>query len=141
MPYFRRAEDNSRGASAYHGAGGPLAVSDPRYKSGLRGVRRGGHGEGAKANDDFNGAAQDGVGFYQLTQRYGQRWSAADAYLHPAMSRPNLTVQTDALVTGGDHRGRPGDRGALPAPRRAADRPGPTARSSCPAARSAARSC
>jgi choline dehydrogenase len=51
------------------------------------------------ANDDFNGPRQDGVGWYQLTQRNGRRCSAATAYLHPAMSRPNLTVLTDALVT------------------------------------------
>ena len=51
------------------------------------------------ANDDFNGAQQDGAGFYQVTQRGGRRWSAADAYLHPAADRPNLTVLTDTLVT------------------------------------------
>jgi choline dehydrogenase len=100
MPYFRRAEDNSRGASAYHGAGGPLAVGDPRYKSAaceafIAAARE----QGATANGDFNGPRQDGVGWYQVTQRKGRRCSAATAYLHPAMSRPNLTVHTDALVT------------------------------------------
>ena len=55
---------------------------------------------GLPANEDFNGAVQDGTGFYQVTQRDGRRWSAADAYLHPAAARPNLTVHTDALVTG-----------------------------------------
>jgi choline dehydrogenase len=100
MPYFRRAEDNSRGASPYHGAGGPLAVSDPRYKSkACEAFIAAGVEQGAKANDDFNGPRQDGVGWYQLTQKNGQRCSAATAYLHPAMSRPNLTVHTDALVT------------------------------------------
>ncbi len=53
----------------------------------------------APANTDFNGAHQDGVGFYQVTQSDGRRWSAADAYLHPAQERANLTVQTDALAT------------------------------------------
>src|ERR1700752_284235 len=100
MPYFRRAEDNSRGASAYHGTGGPLTVSDLRYKSpaceAFIGAAR---EQGARANTDFNGARQDGVGWYQVTQRKGRRCSAAGAYLHPAMSRPNLTVLTDALVT------------------------------------------
>jgi choline dehydrogenase len=100
MPYFRRAEDNSRGASAYHGTGGPLAVSDLRYKSpaceAFIGAAR---EQGATANSDFNGPRQDGVGWYQVTQRKGRRCSAAVAYLHPAMSRPNLTVHTDALVT------------------------------------------
>jgi choline dehydrogenase len=100
MPYFRRAENNTRGASPYHGVGGPLAVSDPRYKSAaceafIAAARE----QGATANDDFNGPRQDGVGWYQVTQRKGRRCSAATAYLHPAMSRPNLTVHTDALVT------------------------------------------
>jgi choline dehydrogenase len=100
MPYFRRAEDNSRGASAYHGAGGPLRVTDPRYKSAAcAAFIAAAQEQGAVANDDFNGPRQDGVGWYQLTQRNGQRCSAATAYLHPAMARPNLTVLTDALVT------------------------------------------
>ena len=100
MPYFRRAEDNSRGASPYHGTGGPLAVTDPRYKSqACAAFIAAAQEQGAKANDDFNGPRQDGVGWYQLTQRNGQRCSAATAYLHPALSRPNLTVLTDALVT------------------------------------------
>ena len=100
MPYFRRAEDNSRGASPYHGSGGPLTVSDPRYKSkACEAFIAAAVEQSAKANDDFNGPHQDGVGWYQLTQRNGQRCSAATAYLHPAMSRPNLTVHTEALVT------------------------------------------
>ena len=100
MPYFRRAEDNSRGASAYHGTGGPLSVSDLRYKSpACEAFIQAAQEQGAKANDDFNGPRQDGVGWYQVTQKNGQRCSAAAAYLHPAMTRGNLTVQTDALVT------------------------------------------
>ncbi len=100
MPYFRRAEDNSRGASAYHGAGGPLAVTDPRYKSpACEAFIAAAREQGAAANTDFNGPRQDGVGWYQVTQRNGRRWSAATGYLHPAMSRPNLTVHTSALVT------------------------------------------
>jgi choline dehydrogenase len=100
MPYFRRAENNSRGASAYHGIGGPLTVTDPRYKSPACGAFiAAAQEQGAVANDDFNGPRQDGVGWYQLTQRNGRRCSAATAYLHPALSRPNLTVLTEALVT------------------------------------------
>ncbi len=100
MPYFRRAEDNSRGASAYHGQGGPLAVTDVRYKSAAcEAFIAAAQEQGAAANDDFNGPRQDGVGWYQVTQRGGRRCSAATAYLRPAMSRPNLTVLTDALVT------------------------------------------
>jgi choline dehydrogenase len=100
MPYFRRSEDNSRGASAYHGTGGPLAVTDPRYKSpACAAFIAAAQEQGAVANDDFNGPRQDGVGWYQLTQRNGRRYSAATAYLHPALSRPNLTVFTEALVS------------------------------------------
>ncbi len=85
MPYFRRAEDNSRGASAYHGTGGPLAVTDLRYRSrACEAFIAAAREQGAAANDDFNGPRQDGVGWYQVTQRSGRRCSAATAYLHPA---------------------------------------------------------
>jgi choline dehydrogenase len=101
LPYFLRAESNSRGASAYHGADGPLSVQDPKYKSAMTAAFVDAARQwGMEANDDFNGPRQDGAGFYQVTQRNGRRWSAADAYLHPAAGRPNLMVQTDALVTG-----------------------------------------
>jgi choline dehydrogenase len=101
LPYFLRAESNSRGASAYHGATGPVSVQDLRYKSDLtRAFVAAARSCGLLANDDFNGPSQEGAGFYQVTQRGGRRWSAADAYLHPAADRANLTVQTDALVTG-----------------------------------------
>jgi choline dehydrogenase len=101
LPYFLRAEHNSRGESAWHGASGPLSVADLRHKSSLtRGFVAAARSCGQPANDDFNGPQQDGVGFYQVTQRGGRRWSAADAYLHPAAGRPNLTVLTDALATG-----------------------------------------
>ena len=99
FPYFRRAEDNSRGESQYHGAGGPLPVQDPRHKSEHAqlfieaAIRR-----GAVANDDFNGARQEGVGFYQVTQRDGVRRTVADAYL--ADKPQNLTIITNALATG-----------------------------------------
>jgi choline dehydrogenase len=100
MPYFRRAEDNSRGASAYHGADGPLSVTDLKYRSPLTKAFTASAREcGLAGNDDFNGPQQDGSGFYQVTQRDGHRWSAADAYLRPAMSRPNLEVLTDARAT------------------------------------------
>ncbi|HEV2375339.1 MAG TPA: GMC family oxidoreductase N-terminal domain-containing protein [Streptosporangiaceae bacterium] len=100
MPYFKRAEHNSRGADAYHGGTGPLSVADLGYRSDLTKAWVAAAREcGLAANEDFNGPHQDGCGFYQVTQRAGRRWSTADAYLHPAMSRPNLTVQPDALVT------------------------------------------
>jgi choline dehydrogenase len=99
LPYFRRAEDNSRGASVYHGAGGPLAVRDvPHQSEHCRAFVAAARQCGAADNPDFNGPGQDGVGFYQVTQRDGRRCSAADAYLS---ERPeNLTIVTDALVTG-----------------------------------------
>jgi choline dehydrogenase len=101
LPYFLRAENNSRGASAFHGAAGPLSVQDLRHKSReTAAFVEAARSCGQPANDDFNGPSQDGAGFYQVTQRGGRRWSAADAYLHPAAARPNLTIETDALVTG-----------------------------------------
>jgi choline dehydrogenase len=125
MPYFRRAEDNSRGASAYHGTGGPLSVTDPRYKSAAcAAFIAAAQEQGAVANDDFNGPRQDGVGWYQLTQRNGRRCSAATAYLHPAMSRPNLTVLTDALVTKVIVEDGQATGVTLPAARRAGQRAG-----------------
>jgi choline dehydrogenase len=99
LPYFLRAEDNAREPSPYHGKGGPLSVQDPRHRSQhARQFIAAATSRGAISNDDFNGPAQDGVGFYQVTQRNGQRWSAADAYL--GEKRPNLTVRTGALATG-----------------------------------------
>jgi choline dehydrogenase len=100
LPYFLRSEDNSRGASAYHGIGGPLGVRDPGHKASLtKAFVAAAIDSGMAANDDFNGARQDGAGFYQVTQRGGRRCSTADAFLRPALPRPNLTVETDALVT------------------------------------------
>jgi choline dehydrogenase len=100
LPYFIRAEANSRGASVYHGGSGPLHVIDAAFKStGPAAFVESAVNAGASANEDFNGRLQDGVGFYQVTQFAGRRWSAADAYLHPVTGRPNLTVITDALAT------------------------------------------
>ncbi|WP_433328131.1 GMC family oxidoreductase [Spirillospora sp. CA-294931] len=100
LPYFLRAEDQQRGESAYHGVGGPLRVEDLRYKHPIaRAWVQSAKAYGMPANNDFNGAEQDGVGFYQVTHKRGKRWSTAVAYLRPAMDRPNLTVVTDALAT------------------------------------------
>jgi choline dehydrogenase-like flavoprotein len=100
LPYFLRAEDNERGASELHGAGGPLAVSEnrSRYRT-CEAFVEAGVEAGLPLTDDFNGPEQDGVGWYQVTQRNGMRCSAAVGYLHPAMERPNLVVETDAHVT------------------------------------------
>jgi choline dehydrogenase len=100
LPYFLRAEDQQRGESDYHGVDGPLRVEDLRFKHPLtRAWVESARAFGLPANDDFNGAEQDGVGHYQVTQRRGRRCSTADAYLRPALDRPNLTVATDALAT------------------------------------------
>ncbi len=93
FPYFLRAEDNERGASEWHAVGGPLPVSDQRSGNAITpAFADAGAEAGLPRNEDFNGAEQDGVGMYQVTQRGGMRASAAVAYLHPAMERPNLTV-------------------------------------------------
>jgi choline dehydrogenase len=95
LPYFKRAEDNERGASEYHGVGGPLAVSDGRSRNAIaEAFLRACDEDGLQRKEDFNGAGQDGFGRYQVTQRDGRRCSTAVGYLHPAMSRPNLTVET-----------------------------------------------
>jgi len=100
LPYFKKAENEERGASAYHGTGGPLNVSDHRTLNPLsRAFVEAGVEAGLPLTEDFNGAEQDGVGFYQVTQRQGLRHSAAVGYLHPVLGRPNLTLQTNALVT------------------------------------------
>ncbi|GAA1563943.1 GMC family oxidoreductase N-terminal domain-containing protein [Actinomadura kijaniata] len=95
LPYFKRSEDNERGASEYHGAGGPLGVSDGRSRNEMTAAFiQAGVEAGFPANDDFNGAEQDGFGFYQVTQRDGRRCSTAAGFLRPALDRPNLTVMT-----------------------------------------------
>src|SRR4051812_30859175 len=100
LPLFRRMEDNARGADQYHGVGGPLRVENLRSPHPwTRAVIQSAVAAGYPPNDDFNGPTQEGVGQYQVTQKRGRRWSSADAYLHPATSRPNLTVRTGALTT------------------------------------------
>jgi choline dehydrogenase len=100
LPYFIKAENQERGASPFHGSGGPLCVSDLRYVNPLtRAFLAGAEELGIARNADFNGASQDGAGLYQVTQRFGRRHSGADAYLKPARGRPNLTVLTGAHAT------------------------------------------
>ncbi|HYD95573.1 MAG TPA: choline dehydrogenase [Noviherbaspirillum sp.] len=100
LPLFRRAEHHERGESLYHGVGGPLNVAPLRSPNPLAEVFRNAALEaGYFANDDFNGALQEGVGQYEVTQKNGERWSVARAYLHPALQRPNLTVITGARAT------------------------------------------
>ncbi len=98
LPYFLRAEDNSRGASALHGTGGPLDVSDLRERNPVAGrFVRAALDAGFRPNDDFNGPEQEGVGFYQVTQRGGERCTVARAYLY-GEARANLHLIADATV-------------------------------------------
>ncbi|MBB5208829.1 choline dehydrogenase [Chiayiivirga flava] len=100
LPWFKRAEGNTRGDSALHGGSGPLGVSDLRYTNPLSSAFiEAAQQAGLPRNDDFNGSTQDGAGFYQVTQRNGARCSAAAAYLAPVRGRRNLTVVTGARVS------------------------------------------
>jgi choline dehydrogenase len=100
FPYFLKAEDNERGTSEWHAVGGPLPVSDQRSGNKISpAFVEAGAEAGLARNEDFNGAEQDGVGMYQVTQRGGMRASAAVSYLHPAGERPNLTVMPFTQVS------------------------------------------
>src|SRR5690606_37318188 len=99
LPYFKRAEDQERGADEYHGAGGPLGVSDVHMKNPLcEAYIAACVAAGIPRTTDFNGASQEGVGYYQLTTRKGRRCSTAVGYLNPVRSRKNLSIITDAEV-------------------------------------------
>ena len=101
LPYFKRAEDNTRGPDASHGVGGPLGVSDLRYTNPLSDAfLAAAQSCGWPRNADFNGEQQEGFGFYQVTQRDGARCSTAQAYLRPVRDRTNLQVHTGAQVLG-----------------------------------------
>ena len=100
LPYFKKAENRERGASAYHGVGGPLHVFEPAVINPLTAAFiEAGEELGWSRNDDANGASQEGFGTFQSTIRAGKRHSTAVGYLHPVMSRPNLTVWTETLAT------------------------------------------
>lgn len=99
LPYFKRSMNQERGASAYHGVGGPLAVEDPKSGHELFSTFiQAGQDVGLPYNDDFNGEEQEGVGPFQLTINHGQRCSTAHGYLRPILERPNLTIETGAQV-------------------------------------------
>jgi choline dehydrogenase len=100
LPYFKRSENHERGPSEFHGVGGPMNVAEQRSPNVLtRTFVQAGMQIGIPFNDDFNGARQEGVGVYAVTQKDGRRWSQARGYLAPAMKRPNLTVITGAHAT------------------------------------------
>jgi choline dehydrogenase-like flavoprotein len=99
LNYFKKSEDQENGASEYHGSGGPLRVSNQRSPNLLsQAFVESAEQAGFARNPDFNGPSQEGFGLYQVTQREGQRHSAAAAFLYPAKKRPNLTVRTDVQV-------------------------------------------
>jgi choline dehydrogenase len=101
LPYFIKSEDNVRGASEYHGAGGPLRVSEQRSPRPMsRRLIAASEAAGIPHIADYNGPEQDGVSMFQVTQKNGRRFSAADAYLRPALGRPNLEVRTGVAVLG-----------------------------------------
>jgi choline dehydrogenase len=100
LPFFKKGQNNARGASDYRGVQGALHVSDlvcvnPVSDAFLAACAE----RGFPTNEDFNGATQEGFGRYQVNQHGGRRWSAADAYLAPARRRPNLTITTRAHAT------------------------------------------
>jgi len=101
FPYFLRSEDNARGRSEFHGAGGELRVSEQRSPRAIDAkLIEASVAAGIPRIDDYNGPEQDGVAMFQVTQRDGARWSAADAFLRPARARPNLEVLIGATVLG-----------------------------------------
>jgi choline dehydrogenase len=99
LPYFKKAEDQQRGGDDFHGVGGPLPVSDIRHADPLSAAFVAAAAEtGIPVNPDFNGASQEGAGFFQTTTRRGRRASTAVSYLRPARGRHNLRVETSALA-------------------------------------------
>jgi choline dehydrogenase len=99
LPYFKKSENQERGGDDYHGSGGPLGVSDVRMDNPLcEAYIAAGVAAGLPKSRDFNGACQEGIGYYQFTVKDGRRSSTAVGYLKPAMRRPNLTVVTEAEV-------------------------------------------
>ena len=99
LPFFKKAEDQERGPDEFHGTGGPLHVSNPVRSPLGDAMVKAAVEAGVPANNDFNGARQEGVGYYQTTTTNRRRWSSARAYLGQAKNRANLTVATEAHAT------------------------------------------
>jgi choline dehydrogenase-like flavoprotein len=99
LPFFKKAEDQERGADEFHGTGGPLHVSNPVRSVLGDAMVQAAIEAGVPANNDFNGATQEGVGYYQTTTSNRRRWSSARAYLGAAKGRHNLTVSTESHAT------------------------------------------
>ncbi|HEX6978270.1 MAG TPA: choline dehydrogenase [Alphaproteobacteria bacterium] len=99
LPYFRRSEDYVHGADAFHGAGGEWRVEEMRLTWEILDAFQEAAAEiGIPKVTDFNRGNNEGCGYFHVNQRRGVRWSTAKAFLRPAMSRPNLTIMTDAQV-------------------------------------------
>jgi choline dehydrogenase len=100
LPFFKKAENQTHGPSEFHGVGGPLHVSDqPGHFELADAVLKACEEAGIPRNPDFNGAQQEGCGYYQTTSSNKRRWSTAKAYLQPARTRANLVVETNAYAT------------------------------------------
>jgi choline dehydrogenase-like flavoprotein len=99
LPYFKRAENNERGADPWHGSGGPLNVMDQHYSHpGSTEFVEAAASLQLPRTADFNGEKFEGVGLYQVTQKGGERWSAGRAYVEPAREAGRLNVMTDTMV-------------------------------------------
>ena len=110
MPYFKALEDNEAGADHWRGRGGPLHITDKRGRrpSADQALSQGGGQQaGLPLNPDFNGAAQEGVGIYQITTKNGRRMSAARAFLRPAMKRNNRPRRDERAGDQNPVRGQP----------------------------------
>ena len=106
LPYFKKSEDNVRGASEFHGVGGPLRVSEQRSPRPIdRILLEACLAAGIPRIADYNGPEQDGASMFQVTQLDGRRWSTADAFLKPVLRRPNLDVRVKAAVLGVEFQG------------------------------------
>jgi choline dehydrogenase-like flavoprotein len=135
LPYFKRAEDNADFDGEYHGKGGPLAVNKLRTDNPVQQIFLQAAQEGQfRIRDDFNADEHEGLGVYQVTQKNGERWSAARAYIHPHMgNRANLRVEINAQATRILFEGK---RASNTGSARSSSRAGHGARSSSPPARS-----
>lgn len=100
LPYFKKSEDNERGADEFHGVGGPQKVSDLRLRRPIaEHFIQAANEIGIPLNEDYNGATQEGVGYFQQTASNGFRWSTAKSFLNPVKHRSNLQILTNAQVT------------------------------------------
>ncbi len=99
LPYFKRMESFARGGNEYRGADGPLFVNDHRSRTGITELMvQAAQQAGLRFNPDYNGASQEGVSYLQVNQKGGNRWSAAEAWLRPALSRNNLSIHPNHQV-------------------------------------------